>query len=99
LRQTIPTIMNAPSLTLCICVLATQSAFPDDEKLYTQRGSDPTFEEIIKSGKLPQGRNSTNGKSAAARPEAAKTVAAISVRIIAVLLPDQTWSRSCPAEL
>lgn len=31
------------------------------EPLFTQRGSDPTFEEVMKGGKLPKGKNSTTG--------------------------------------
>lgn len=31
------------------------------ENFYTQKGSDPSFAEVMKSGKLPRGRNSGNG--------------------------------------
>jgi hypothetical protein len=35
------------------------------EPLYTQRGNDPTFEEVLKTGDLPKGRNSTKGVTGA----------------------------------
>lgn len=36
-----------------------QSAF--SEALYTQKGDDPSFEEVVKSSKLPKGQNSNTG--------------------------------------
>ena len=37
------------------------AAFAHGEPLYTQKGNDPVFEEVLKSGKLPKGSNSTKG--------------------------------------
>ncbi len=35
------------------------------EPLFTQKGSDPVFAEVLKTGKLPEGRNSRNGVTGA----------------------------------
>ncbi len=46
-------------LSFVVCLAAMQAGF--SEPLFTQKGSDPTFEEVLKSGKLPKGENSTLG--------------------------------------
>ena len=51
--------MKAPFLTTLLCVLSVQAGIC--ETLYTKAGSDPDFEEVRKSGKLPQGKNSSTG--------------------------------------
>jgi len=53
---------NSRLVLLCICLGSTQAAFAEPaEPLFTRRGSDPTFEKVLQSGKLPQGHNSRNG--------------------------------------
>jgi len=51
--------MNPKFLTIIACLVSLQPAFC--EPLFTQRGSDPSFEEVLESGKLPKGSNSKNG--------------------------------------
>lgn len=46
-------------LVPAIFAFCMQSGF--SEALFNQTGSDPTFEELMKSGKLPKGRNSRDG--------------------------------------
>ena len=83
---------------------------PDRQKRFVTAGAaldvlaaDPPAPDTERSAVFGQAAvpslESTEGESGAARPEAAKTAVAISVRIIAVLLPDQTRCRLCPAEL
>lgn len=45
---------------LCFLTIADATA-RDPENFYTQSGSDKTFEEVMKSGDLPKGLNSTKG--------------------------------------
>ena len=47
-----------PRLSVLILALASAAVA---ESLFTQRGTDTTFEEVMKGGKLPQGSNSRNG--------------------------------------
>jgi hypothetical protein len=42
-------------------VFQTDAIAGNVEDFYTQKGTDPSFEEVMKSGKLPRGRNSGNG--------------------------------------
>lgn len=51
--------MKTTFLSLSICVVFTQSAFSDP--LFTQSGKDPSFAEVMQSGKLPKGKNSQEG--------------------------------------
>jgi len=51
--------MKKPYLTSLICLLTIQSGF--SEPLFTQQGSDPTFAEVLQSGKLAQGKPSKTG--------------------------------------
>lgn len=51
--------MRTSSLILFICGIFTQAGF--SAPLFTQAGSDPSFQEILKSGALPQGENSETG--------------------------------------
>lgn len=43
-----------------LCVASVHAAEASDP-LFTQKGSDPSFAEVLKSGKLPQGKTSTTG--------------------------------------
>ncbi len=52
--------MKTISLTFSLCLSALLSAY-SAEPLFTQKGTDPTFAEIMKDGKLPKGNNSRNG--------------------------------------
>jgi hypothetical protein len=49
--------MKTALLSIFLCVHSVRAA----DSLYTQKGSDPTFAEVMKSGKLPKGSNSRNG--------------------------------------
>lgn len=51
--------MKNTYLTLFLGLVSMQPGFC--EPLFTQKGSDPTFEEVIKDGKLPKGNNSKIG--------------------------------------
>lgn len=51
--------MKSPLLTFVLCLASGQFAFA--EPLYVQKGTDPSFEEVMKSGKLPKGKNSKTG--------------------------------------
>ena len=51
--------MKKTSLTLVFCLVSIQALLA--EPLYTQQGSDPTFEELTKSKKLPPRHNSKEG--------------------------------------
>ena len=51
--------MKKTYLTLFLVLVSMQPGFC--EPLFTQKGSDPTFEEVIKDGKLPKGNNSKIG--------------------------------------
>jgi hypothetical protein len=42
-------------------ILAASGSLGFSEALYTQEGTDPTFEEVMRSGNLPRGENSTKG--------------------------------------
>jgi hypothetical protein len=48
-------------LAMFVCLLAVLAQAGSGEELFTQRGDDPTFAEVMKSGKLPRGANSTKG--------------------------------------
>ena len=52
-------IMKANILTFIIHLAIFQAGFA--EPLYTQQGSDPSFEEVLQDGKLPRGTNSKTG--------------------------------------
>ncbi|QTN32921.1 hypothetical protein HZ994_11495 [Akkermansiaceae bacterium] len=55
-------LLGIRRIALPSCILALSIDAPGGaEDFYNQRGSDPTFEEVMKSGKLPRGRNSANG--------------------------------------
>lgn len=46
---------------LCLLIsVVTLKANPSDS-LFEQKGSDPTFEEVVKSGKLPKAKTSKTG--------------------------------------
>lgn len=51
--------MKSPLLTLILCLASGQLGIA--EPLYVQKGTDPSFEEVMKSGKLPKGKNSKTG--------------------------------------
>jgi hypothetical protein len=51
--------MKTTVLAAFLCVVSLQAA--PSEELFTQKGTDPTFAEVMKSGKLPKGRNSREG--------------------------------------
>lgn len=51
--------MKSPLLTLILCFASGQVG--SAEPLYVQKGTDPSFEEVMKSGKLPKGKNSRTG--------------------------------------
>lgn len=51
--------MKMKFLTFVVCLVATQPGF--SEALFSQKGSDPTFAEVLQSGKLPKGLNSKTG--------------------------------------
>lgn len=53
------TIMKTIITTLLACITFTHVAYCGS--LFTQSGSDPTFEQLLKSGKLPEGHNSKHG--------------------------------------
>jgi hypothetical protein len=55
----IPFIMKMACLMIFLCAFAMRAVGADT--LYTQQGKDPSFEEVMKSGKLPKGSNSKNG--------------------------------------
>ena len=50
-------------LTLFVCLVSMQAGF--SEPLFTQNGNDPSFEVVLKSGKLPKGKNSKTGVTGA----------------------------------
>jgi hypothetical protein len=60
-RKTLSITMKKACFTLFVLTVSVQAAL--SEPLFTQKGSDPTFDEVMKSGKLPRGKNSTNGFS------------------------------------
>ncbi len=51
--------MNSKFLTVAVFIVCLRPAFCDP--LFTVKGSDPSFEEVLKSGKLPKGKNSKTG--------------------------------------
>lgn len=51
--------MKLPHLSLFVCLISMQVGFA--EPLYTQKGTDPTFEELVKRKKLPDGHSSKEG--------------------------------------
>lgn len=55
----LPTVHRTLALIGWLAAPVLQGA--DPEAFYTQRGDDPTFQEILAGRDLPQGRNSTNG--------------------------------------
>lgn len=75
--------MKEICLTFAVCLVSIQAGF--SEPLFTQKGSDPSFEEVMKSGKLPKGTNSKTGvtgstinvdnKLVEATPEAKRPIA------------------------
>jgi len=56
--------MKKARLTLLICLAFTQSGV--SEPLFTQKGRDPAFAELLASGKLPKGKNSRIGVTGSA---------------------------------
>jgi hypothetical protein len=56
--------MKSKCLTILVCSVSLQPAFC--EPLFTQRSDDPSFEEVLKKGKLAKGRNSTSGVAGSA---------------------------------
>ena len=52
-------IMKANILPFIVCLASIQAGFA--ESLFTQQGSDPSFEEILQRSKLPRGKNSKIG--------------------------------------
>ncbi len=46
---------------LCLLVTVLSLKAEPSEPLYDQKGSDPTFAEVVKSGKLPKGKTSKDG--------------------------------------
>ena len=52
-------LMNTKWLTLIVCLASLQAAFC--EPVFTQHGTDPTFEQLLKSGKLPKGHSTKAG--------------------------------------
>ncbi len=53
------TIMRIFVFTACVYLIGLQTSF--SEPLFTQKGSDPSFEEVMQRGKLPDGKNSRTG--------------------------------------
>lgn len=53
--------MKTKFLTLMISLISAQAAFCVTEPLFTQVGTDPTFEQVMASGKLPKGHVSKTG--------------------------------------
>lgn len=53
--------MNGFTYFMLVVASITSTALA--EELFTQKGTDPTFAEVMKSGKLPKGKNSTTGFS------------------------------------
>lgn len=51
--------MKKSCLSFVVCLASLQAGF--SEPLFTQKGSDPTFEAVLKSGDLPRGGNSKTG--------------------------------------
>lgn len=51
--------MKVASLTTLVCLLLMQSGF--SQSLYTQKGTDLPFKELMSGGKLPKGVNSNQG--------------------------------------
>jgi hypothetical protein len=51
--------MKTSLITSIICLVSIQSGI--SEPLFTQKGSDPSFAEVMQSGKLPKGNNSKTG--------------------------------------
>jgi hypothetical protein len=51
--------MKISHLATCVCLISLQTAFCGD--LFTQKGTDPGFKEIMESGKLADGKTSTAG--------------------------------------
>jgi hypothetical protein len=56
--------MKKSVLATIVCVVSVQAAL--SEPLFTRKGSDPTFAEVMESGKLPKGSNSRNGVTGSA---------------------------------
>jgi hypothetical protein len=53
--------MKTPLLVTLCCMALLPTA--DAEPLYTQKGTDPSFKEVMESGKLPKGKTSSQGFS------------------------------------
>lgn len=51
--------MKTIYMTMFICMVSMQ--VPSAEPLFTQNGGDPSFQQVLKSGKLPKGRSSSTG--------------------------------------
>jgi len=51
--------MKKISLSILVCLVSIHAGF--SESLFTQQGSDPSFDEVVKGGKLTQGKNSKTG--------------------------------------
>ena len=51
--------MKASFITSIVCLVSIQAGF--SEPLFTQKGNDPSFAEVMQSGKLPKGSNSKTG--------------------------------------
>ena len=58
-RKPASIIMKTPLFSLFLCVVFAQPVFSGP--LFTQSGTDPSFDEVMKSGKLPKGKNSKEG--------------------------------------
>jgi len=54
-----PAMIERTLLILLACLITTQVGLSDP--LFTQKGSDPSFEELLKRKKIPEGHNSTDG--------------------------------------
>lgn len=61
--MTAPSVMKPSThLPLFIALFFTHTkALADATEFYTQKGSDPSFQEVMKSGDLPRGKNSRQG--------------------------------------
>jgi hypothetical protein len=50
-----------PRICLASLLCAASAPAADPASLFTQTGTDPSFADVLKSGKLPEGKNSTTG--------------------------------------
>jgi hypothetical protein len=58
-KRRIPAIMKVTHLSFLVALISMPVAW--SEPLFTAQGTDPTFEELVKRGKLPDGQSSKDG--------------------------------------